>query len=335
MPAMRLTSFACCCLCLALLITASAFAAQLKQVAMIDLPGEPGFDGMAFARGALVITHSAANTVDIFDPLKRRIIVQVKDVPDPQGIAVDDRMGRVYVANGTTKSISVITSKDWKVVEKFPMQAAPSALALSPDGKLLFAASRRDRSISIIQLGAGNRAQTANVNGTPQSLAYDPDRRIVYASMEDTQEVVAIDENLRIANRFKLVASQPAGLAIDAAARRLYVAVRNAVVALQLNAGREVARVAAPPGVDSLWLDQASGTLYAASGGGYVTLIRATATIFQALDEVHTEIRGHTLAYDSERQFVYLPGGRDGKSKLLILKRIVPGQNAPTATDVP
>lgn len=299
---------------------------------MVDLPGEPGFDGLAFARGALVITHTAANTVDVFDPVKRRIVAQVKDVPDPQGIVADDRSGRVYVANGQGKSISIISSKDWKLVETIPMNSAPYALTLSADGKLLFAANWRDRSISVIEVGAGYRARTESVDGTPQSIVYDPERKVVYASMQDTQEIAVIDENLRVVGRHKLVASQPTGLALDAAARRLYVAVRSAVVALQLDGGSEVGRVAAPPGADSLWLDKASGTLYVASGGGFVTSIRATGSVFQALDEVRTEVRGHTLAYDPARQFVYLPGGRDGKSKLLILKRIEPGQNGQTDT---
>lgn len=320
------------CLFLVFLLTAGAFAAQLRQIAMIDLPGDPGFDGLAFARGALVITHTTTQTVEIFDPLKRRIIAQVKDVPDPQGIAADDRAERVYIANGSGKSISIISSKDWKLIETISLNSAPYALALSGDGKLLFAANWRDRSISAIEVGAGYRARTAELNGTPHSIVYDPERRVVYASMQDTQEIAAIDENLRVVSRFKLLASQPTGLALDAAARRLYVAVRNAVVALQLDAGTEVGRVAAPPGADALWLDKPSGTLYVASGGGFVTSIQATGSAFQALDEVRTQVRGHTLAYDPARQFIYLPGGRDGKSKLLILKRIVPGQNAQTET---
>lgn len=328
---MRVKSFIVCVL-FAFLVTVGASAAQLKQVAMIDIPGEPGFDGLGFARGALVITHTAAKTVDIFDPLKRRIIAQVKDVADPQGIAVDDRAGRVYVANGSGKSISVISSKDWKLVETIPTNASPYALALSDDGKLLFAANWRDRSISVVEVGAGYRARTEGLNGTPQSIVYDPERKVLYASMQDTQEVAVIDENLGVVRRFKLLASQPTGLALDAAARRLYVAVRNAVLALQLDGGTEVGRVAAPPGADSLWLDKASGTLYVASGGGFVTSIQATGSVFQALDEVRTEVRGHTLAYDPARQFVYLPGGRDGKSKLLILKRVAPGQNGRTET---
>lgn len=316
-----------------LALASSAFAAtELKQIAMIDLPGEPGFDGLAFAGGMVVITHGGTGTLDIFDPAKRRVVAQVKDMADPQGLAVDDRAGRVYVANANARSIAVISTKGWKVEEDIPVQGAPFALALSPDGKTLFAANWRDQSLSVVDLADGNRVRNVELGGTPAGLVFDPERRVLYASLQDLQQVVALDANLQVVNRYKLVASQPTGLALDAAARRLYVAVRNAVVALQLDTGTEVGRLAAPAGANTLWLDASGGTLYVASGGGYVTMMRASASGFAPIDEVHTDVRGHTLAYDAARKFVYMPGGRDGKSKLLIMKRIEPQQSAPPQT---
>ncbi|HYG99194.1 MAG TPA: YncE family protein [Terriglobales bacterium] len=315
---------------LVLLLATGALAAELRQIAIIDLPGEPGFDGLAFAGGFLLISHTAANTLDVFDPQKRRLVAQVKDIPEPQGVAVDERVGRAYVSNGRANRISVISTRDWKVVDTIATQAAPYALALSTDGKLLFAANWRDKSITVVEVGAGNRVRTERVDGTPYSLAYDPKGRVLYASMQDLQEVATFDESLKLVRRLRLVASQPTGLALDAEARRLYVAVRHAVVAVQLDSGTEVGRVAAPPGADTLWLDKASGTLYAASGGGFVTTVRADGSVFQTIDEIHTNVRGHTLAYDPQRQFVYLPGGREGKSKLLILRRV--SGAAPTQT---
>src|SRR5438132_14429174 len=58
------------------LISMASFAATpqgaLRQVALLDIPGTPGFDDMVMVNGNLVIAHHGANTVDIFDPIKRR-----------------------------------------------------------------------------------------------------------------------------------------------------------------------------------------------------------------------------------------------------------------------
>ena len=37
-------------------------------------------------------------------------------------------------------------------------------------------------------------------------------------------------------------------------------------------------------------------------------------------EEVPTDVKGHTVAYDAARRLVLLPGGREGKSKVLILR---------------
>src|SRR3954454_18217002 len=72
-----------------------AASAQLKQIAIIDLPGRPGFDAVAFANGHLVIAHAAAGTVDIFSQQRRRLVAQVTNLARPTGIAVDEPAGKV------------------------------------------------------------------------------------------------------------------------------------------------------------------------------------------------------------------------------------------------
>src|SRR5690349_24740345 len=39
----------------------------MRRVAMVEIPGRPGFDGLALVDGNLVMAHPAANTVDVFN----------------------------------------------------------------------------------------------------------------------------------------------------------------------------------------------------------------------------------------------------------------------------
>jgi outer membrane protein assembly factor BamB len=153
-------------------------------------------------------------------------------------------------------------------------------------------------------------------------LVFDSARNVVFATLQDTAEVVALDpSDLNVVARYKLAASQPTAMILDPAVHRLYVAVRHAVVTLDAESGTEVGRVAAPPGVDSLWLDQAAGVLYVASGGGYINVYRTRGGL-TPVQEIRTEVRGHTVAFDPSRSVVYVPGGREGRSKLLILRQL-------------
>ena len=72
------------------LCAAAACPAKLRQVGMVDLPGQPGFNEVAMANGQVVISRPATNTIEIFSPVKRRVIARISQVDGPRGIAVDD-----------------------------------------------------------------------------------------------------------------------------------------------------------------------------------------------------------------------------------------------------
>ncbi len=303
-----------------LLAFAVAASAQLRQIAMIEIPGQPGFDAAVFADQYLVIAHSATNTLDIFDPAKRRVIAQVKDLSDPRGMAVDPENARIYVANAGDGTVAVISTKSWKVEDSIKLPAPADALLLVPARKTLYAANRNQETISVVQIGP-SRISSIELEGAPQAMAFDPAQNLVFASLHGRAEIVALDASNAIARRFKLNASQPTGLAFDAQGRKLYVAVRSAVLVLDAVTGAEVARVPSANGTDSLWFDQATHRLFAVSADGYVNVINTQGGKYASEEEFRTEVRGHALAFDPARNFIYLPGGREGRSKLVILRR--------------
>src|SRR2546421_12703190 len=112
-----------------LLFFSAAFAvAQLKQIAIVDLPGRPGFDSTAIADGKLIMTHAGADTAEIFDPSKRRLVAQVRGLSEPRGIAVDDKGGKVFIANAGTNSVTVLGTQDWQVQNNLALPYSPDAL---------------------------------------------------------------------------------------------------------------------------------------------------------------------------------------------------------------
>ncbi len=308
---------------LALVLTLPAAAAELRQIAIIDIPGQPGFDGVAFVSGYLLMAHSGAGTVDVFNLRQRRLETQVQGLQGPTGIAADPAGAKVYVANSDGKTIAVISTRTWKVLETIAVPNAPQALLLSPEGRL-YTADWLAQSVSAIDLAHGNRITTTTVGGRPQYMAYDPQRQVLFVTLQDLRQVVALDSALKVVNRYQLTGSLPTGIAFDPKGRRLYVAVRYAVIELDADTGTEVARVAMPAGTDMLWFDQGSNSLYAAASNS-VSVIRTGGTP-EVVGELPTEVRGHVLAFDPATSLIYMPGGREGRSKLLILKRI-PGAN--------
>jgi hypothetical protein len=97
--------------------------------------------------------------------------------------------------------------------------------------------------------------------------------------------------------------------------------VRYAVLSIDADSGAELSRVPVAAGTDRLWLDATDGALYGASSDGTVTTIKVNGRQLVYESELKTDVKGHSLAFDPERKLIYVPGGREGKSKMVILKQ--------------
>jgi len=298
-------------------IVIPANASDLRQVGMVNLPGAPGFGQLAFADGMLLLTHTGASAVDIFDPARRRVIAQINGLQSPRAIAVHENAGKVYIADHGSNSIVVVNVDGWKVIDSIALPGSPDAILLDSTGKMYWTDATAG-TISLLDLHTKQDIAKLDLSGTPRNLAFDSARNLVYVTLQDQHQIVAVDPQLRLVNRFDVNGSQPTGLTYDPDTRELYVAVRSAVIGLNAGTGAEIDRVTAPAGVDSLWLDGDSQTLYAASEGSL--LVMSVKGRLVLTDTITTEVKGHTVAYDADKQLVLLPGGREGKSKLQILR---------------
>jgi DNA-binding beta-propeller fold protein YncE len=302
-----------------LLLCASASAATpVRQVAVLDMPGRPGFDEMVFAKGMLVIAHPGSNTVEIFDPVRRRVVGTVKDMSSPRGVALSVDGAFVYIANHDANNIVVLKTDDWQVKRMIPVEGAPDSLLPVPNSHLLLVSLPEQQEVAAVDLGRGQQISNVNVGGRPVNLAFDTSRNIAYATIQDRKEIVAISPSMRVSKRIPLSGSLPTGIVYDKSADRLYVAIRYAVLTIDPQSGSEVGRAPAAGGVDHLWLDAKSQTLYAMANGS-MFIMKAGLRLGNP-EEVAVDVKGHTLAFDESKNFIYVPGGREGRAKLLILK---------------
>ncbi len=291
--------------------------AKLRQVALIDLPGSPGFSQVTMANGQVVITRPGTNTIEIFSPVKRRVVARISQISDPRGIAVDDASGMMYVALAGNSSIAVVDTRNWSVEKVIPVQHRPEKLLWVPQTKTLYATSVIDRCVSTIDLNINAESSVLPVEALPQDMLYDTVRNVLLVSLQDISQIAAIDSDNKIVGRYKVVASEPTGLALDNKRRRLYVAVRYAVLVLNADTGAELSRIPAPGGTDALVLDPGGSFLYAAAGDGSVLAIDLNRNSVD--HELPTDVKGYSIAYDPAHKMLFLPGGREGRSKMVIL----------------
>lgn len=295
-------------------------ARSLRQLGMIEIPGSPGFDQVAIANGKVLLTHTSDSSLEVIDPARRRVVARIVNLQSPRGIAVDSANQKVYVAQAGNSTIAAIDFQGWRVANIVPVPQPPTALQLDESGQRLFWTSTQSNTLSVMDVSTRQNMGTIDLGGRPRDMAWNQERGLVFLTLQDTAEVVAVDPKLQIVGRFKLNASQPTGMVYDARTRRLFIAVRKAVLAISDQNGQESSRVEAPMGVDGLWFDPESRVLYAASPG-QLTVIRATGNGgLTVLDKIPSDIKGHNVACDHDSNMVFLPGGREGRAQMLLLR---------------
>lgn len=310
---------------LVLLLSSLAWGEKLRQIAMLDIPGRPGFDTLALAKNFLIIAHNGAGTVDIFDTTRRRLVAHINGIGDARGAVTTPAADKVYIADYANRVIDVISTQNWQVEDQINLPAPPDGLTYIPDSKMLIATSPISQTLQIIATQPLKNVISVPIEGRPEQVAFDPDRKSIFVTVQDRNELLSyrldsLGSQAKPAQQIPLTASEPTGLIFDKNSKRLYVAVRYAVLSIDPDTGNEINRVPTPAGTNTLWFDPTGSTLIAGSTDGTVSVIKAAGGRLTNNYEMNTGIKGHALAYDTEKKQIYLPGGREGKSKLVILK---------------
>jgi DNA-binding beta-propeller fold protein YncE len=310
---------------LLLLLSSLSWGEKLRQIAILDIPGRPGFDTLALAKNFLIIAHNGAGTVDIFDTTRRRLVAHINGIGDARGAVTSPAADKVYIADYAGRVIDVISTQNWQVEDQIVLSQPPDGLTYIAETKMLIATSPVSQTLQVITTDPIKNVQSIPVEGRPEQVAFDPDRKTVFVTIQDRNELLgyhldSLNSQSKPAQQIPLVASEPTGLIFDSNSKRLYVAVRYAVLSIDPDTGNEINRVPAPAGTNTLWFNPASSMLIAGSTDGTVTVIKAAGGRLTSDYEMNTGIKGHALAYDAEKKQVYVPGGREGKSKLVILK---------------
>ncbi|MBC7927258.1 MAG: hypothetical protein H7039_16540, partial [Bryobacteraceae bacterium] len=101
---------------------------------------------------------AASGTVTRIDLVTGRMTHDIETGLHPNGLAWDEKVGRLYVANNNSDTVSVVDTQTQRVLATIALKpwgltglgVAPSAIALSPDGQNIFVACSGLNAIAVI-----------------------------------------------------------------------------------------------------------------------------------------------------------------------------------------
>src|SRR5436190_12694515 len=101
---------------------------QVQQIANIPLTGGPNrfdYPYMDPHSRLLYLTHSASNTVIIFDTVSRKIVADIPGISDVHAVASD--LGLIFATSNTAHQVAVIDAHTYAIIARIPVGDSPDA----------------------------------------------------------------------------------------------------------------------------------------------------------------------------------------------------------------
>jgi DNA-binding beta-propeller fold protein YncE len=297
-----------------LLLAAPAGAYHLGQE--IKIPGDGGWDYLAFdAIGArLFVSHGTR--VEVLDTKQLKLVGTIDDTPGVHGIALAQDLGRGYVSAGASGNVVVFDLKTLaRVTEIKTTGDNPDAILYDSATHRVFTFNGRGRNVTVIDASRNEVIGTIAVDAKPEFAVSDGAGRI-YVNLEDRNSLAVIDaRGMKVVETWPLAGcEEPSGLAFDAAHQRLFSVCGNRVMTVvDAHDGRQVARLPIGDHVDGAGFDATRQLAFASCGDGTLTVIEELGPEkFVVKESVATKPGARTMTLDEATHRVFLSVAQRG-----------------------
>jgi len=255
--------------------TASVMGADGYQITKkIPVPGQGGWDYLTVDEGARRLYVSHGTQVEVIDVDSGKVVGKIENTPGVHGIAVAPELGRGFVSNGQTATVTIFDLKNLKKIADVATGKKPDAILYDPATTRVFAFNGGSNSATVIDAKEGKVAGTIDLGGGPEFAASDG-KGYIFDNLEDEGVVLKIDaNNMAVEQRWK-ACDAPSSMAMDRENRRLFIGCRSKVMAV-MNADTGLVLTTLPIGdhVDATAFDAETKLIFNSNGEGTVTVIR-------------------------------------------------------------
>lgn len=308
----------------ALVLPIRFFAADTPLVTQepIEIPNtKGGFDYLQVDndKRRLLLDHTGNGSLDVID-LNTEKVLKVIKTGTAQGVAIDTKKNRYYVAVSKEKKFVIIDSDKLEVVGELPLPGPGDAIAMGPKGvNRVFVGHDDNTDLWVIDPDAKKIVTSIKIPEGPEYIVHEDDTSRVYLNIksDDSLQVVsAADNNSTISTTWKTApASHPHGLALDLRQpRRLFVAGVNGKLAiLSASDGKLIGSAEMVNGVDQIAFDAEKDRLYCPSSNGKMTVLDTSGNSVKPIATVTTSRGAKTVTFDPKTHAVWMAYSEGGK----------------------
>jgi YVTN family beta-propeller protein len=317
------------CAAAVLILSCAAFAAPGPDggyaiVTKILIPGQGSWDYLTVDEAARRLYVSHGTQVEVIDVDSLAIVGNIPNTLGVHGIAIAPELGRGFVSNGQSSTVTIFDLKTLKPIADVPTGKKPDAIIFDPATSRVFAFNGGSNSATAIDAATGKLAGTVDLGGGPEFAAADGNG-FVYDNLEDESLVLKIDSRkLTVEKRWPTApCASPSSMAMDRANRRLFLGCRSKVMAvMNADTGQVITTLPIGDHVDATAFDEATKLIFNSNGEGTITVIRQESPDkYSVLETVKTLPRAKTMAFDPKTHRLFLSTVESGQFEVLVVEK--------------
>jgi len=291
-------------------------------VKKIPIPGQGSWDYLSVDEGARRLYVSHGTQVEVIDVDSGNIVGSIPKTLGVHGIAIAAELGRGFVSNGKTSTVTIFDLKTLKPIADVPTGQKPDAIIFDPATARVFAFNGGSNSATAIDAATGKVAGTVDLGGGPEFAAADG-KGTVYNNLEDESLVLKIDSRkLTVEQRWPTApCASPSSMAIDRANHRLFVGCRSKVMAvMNADTGKVITTLPIGDHVDATAFDPETKLVFNSNGEGTITVIRQDSPDkYSVVETVKTLPKAKTMALDPKTHRLFLSTAESDQFEVLVV----------------
>jgi YVTN family beta-propeller protein len=288
----------------------------------IAIPGQGSWDYLSVDEAARRLYVSHGTQVEVIDVDSGSIVGSIPKTPGVHGIAIAPELGRGFVSNGQSSTVTIFDLKTLKPIGDVPTGQKPDAIIYDPATSRVFAFNGESNSATAIDAATGKVAGTVDLGGGPEYAAADGNG-FVYDNLEDESLVLKIDSRkLTVEKRWPTApCASPSSMAMDRANRRLFVGCRSKVMAvMNADTGQVITTLPIGDHVDATAFDPETKLIFNSNGEGTITVIRQDSPDkYSVVETVKTLPKAKTMALDPKTHQLFLSTAESGQFEVLVV----------------
>ena len=156
---------------------------------------------LAAASVRIYQTNSAGDAVDVIDPATNKVVMQIKDIEVPHGVAFSPDGARAYISCEAESTLWAVDTKTGKLIAKAPLSGHPNNIAISKDGGRVFVAIvTQPGAVDVIDTASMKNVKSIKVKGGVHNTYVTPDGKFALAGSIVGKMLTVIDpQTLEIA----------------------------------------------------------------------------------------------------------------------------------------